>query len=160
MKRVIVLQGVSGSGKSHYARKLLQEYANDNPRIISTDDFFNIDTARSRDDYKFDPSKLGEAHAWCFCEYILALQGTADDFIIVDNTNASAEELSPYMLAASAFGAKAFIVRVDCDLEVAARRNVHNVPTNAISRQAERIRQSNDVIARRGWVLQFIDGDK
>jgi len=155
MKRVIVLQGVSGSGKTHFAKELLHTHATDHPRVISSDDYFTDSNG-----YKFDPSKLGLAHAWCFRSFVLALQGTADDFIIVDNSNASAEELSPYMLACAAFFAKATIVRVDCDLEVAAKRTTHNVPTNAISRQAARIRESNEVIARRGWELQFVNGEK
>jgi hypothetical protein len=64
------------------------------------------------------------------------------------------------VLAASAFGAKAFIVRVDCDLELAANRNTRNVPTHAIARQAERIRKTNELIAQRNWDLQFVDGGK
>lgn len=156
MKRVIVLQGFSGSGKTHFAKSLCKTHAKDHPRVISVDDFF-ID---HHGEYRFEPSRLGEAHAWTFYEYLLALQGTADDFIIVDNTNADACELSPYMLAAAAYHATATIVRVSCDLEVAAKRCTHNVPTNAISRQASRIRESNDVIARRGWELHFVNGEK
>jgi predicted kinase len=155
MKRVIVLQGVSGSGKTRHAKKLCREYARECPRVVSSDDFFLSPDGS----YHFDPSKLSEAHAWCFREYMLALQGTADDFIIVDNTNADACELSPYMLAASAFGAKAFIVRVDCDLELAANRNTHNVPTHAIARQAERIRKTNELIAQRNWDLQILKSE-
>ena len=159
MKQVIVLQGVSGSGKTAWATKLVEAETErtDEYRacIVSADDYFV-----SLAGYKFDPSKLGEAHASCFKTFLACLQREACELVIVDNTNASGEDLSPYMLAASAFGANATIVRVDCDLAIAAKRCVHNVPTNAISRQAEKIRLSNETIARRGWKLQFVDGDK
>ena len=154
MKRVIVLQGVSGSGKTHYAKKLISD--SKNPLLVSADNYLG---------HKFDPTKLGEAHALCFRIFVDELvHGGEDweehDLIIVDNTNTDACELAPYMLAASAFGVRAIIVRVDCDLEIASKRTRHNVPTNAISRQATRIRESNEVIARRGWELQFVNGEK
>lgn len=62
MRRVIVMSGVSGSGKSTHAEKLAK--VNDGT-IVSADQFFE-----RTDGYLFDPSKLGEVRAFCFRRFI------------------------------------------------------------------------------------------
>jgi predicted kinase len=127
MRKVIILSGISGVGKSTYAR--------DNfPGALrfSADDFFS----RSGE-YKFDPTKLGEAHANCFKRFLahLAIENV-DMTLVVDNSNCEAWEIAPYVLAANAFGWEHEIITLFVPwnkLEKCADRNIHGVLTNALS---------------------------
>jgi adenylate kinase family enzyme len=53
MKNLILLRGLPGSGKSTFAKQICNQH-------IEADMFFIQDG-----EYKFDASKLKEAHAWC-----------------------------------------------------------------------------------------------
>ena len=124
---MIILRGISGSGKSTYARENYPEEV-----ICSADDFFTVDG-----EYCFNPSMLSEAHTQCFRTAIFGLQSRLD--IVVDNTNTSIWEIAPYVLLAQAFGAEIEIIRVDCDPAVAAARNTHGVPSGAVFAMAARM---------------------
>lgn len=52
--------------------------------------------------------------------------------LVVDNTNLTAHEISPYYRLAQLFGWDVKIVRVHCDFETAAKRNTHGVPHDRI----------------------------
>lgn len=142
--KVIVLQGVSGSGKSTYGRKLAKEAEAKGAfvRTVSADNFF---VALGGGTYKFDPSKLGEAHALCLRTFINAMierwdgYFTNDSLVIVDNTNTTAVEIAPYMASAAAFGWDAEVHYVKCDPTVAAARNLHGVPEKSVRAMASRI---------------------
>lgn len=104
MGTVKVLSGISGSGKSVYAGRLL----NESPGVqVSADNFF----FDSQGDYNYDHTKIGEAHSWCFKAYIEFLEH-GSPLIVVDNTNTRTEDISPYMLGASAFGYDAEIITI------------------------------------------------
>lgn len=64
MNKVLILSGISGSGKSSYGASL------GNSCVVSTDHFFLDSSAQ----YRFDPFLLTQAHAECFREFIDALQ--------------------------------------------------------------------------------------
>ena len=51
-----------------------------------------------------------------------------DTVLLVDNTNLSAWEISPYVQVASAYEMPCQIVTMKCDPEVAFNRQVHGVP--------------------------------
>lgn len=141
MKQVIVLRGVAGSGKSHYCNYLktnaegLFNTSADNVKVVSADNFF---VKLGNGTYKFDPAKLSEAHAECFREFISALMSGVN-VVIVDNTNTTTMEISPYMLGASAYGYEAEVQTVQCDVELAASRNTHGVPLEGVKAMAERM---------------------
>lgn len=88
---VKILSGISGSGKSTYARR-------HRGVIVSADDYFVRDGA-----YRFNPARLSSAHATCFARYLGALDD-GHPLVIVDNTNTTAVEIAPYVLAAQAKG--------------------------------------------------------
>lgn len=140
-KQVIVLQGISGSGKTTYANELSEKWLEERDYewksiTVSADDYFvNL----GQGTYAFDPSKLSEAHAYCFRSFLNALE-EINALIIVDNTNTTAVEISPYMLAASAFGYDSKIIRINCDPKIAAARNRHGVPLRSIQAMADRIK--------------------
>ncbi len=132
MQKVIILSGVSGSGKSTYIEKLNL----DADYIVSADHYFMKDG-----EYKFDPTKLSEAHASCFRRFVRVLKYCAL-IVVVDNTNTTAVEIAPYVLGAQAFGWDVEIktIRVEENgLEECARKNKHGVSLGTIQAQHERI---------------------
>jgi len=98
-KKVIILSEISGSGKSTFAR--------DYPecKLFSADQFF-----LKEGQYKFDPSKLGQARADCFFRFIEFIRSDDPVLAIVDNT--TVEEIFPYMLGSQAYGYEAEIVTI------------------------------------------------
>jgi len=133
MKQVIILRGLPGSGKSTFAKNLKVDFSNVyRTEIVSADDFFTIALTG---EFKFDPTRIGDAHADCFRRYLQLLQ-TKIDRVIVDNTNTTRLEISPYVLAAEAFGYSHLIKYFPCSIEEASERNIHNVPIETIARMA------------------------
>lgn len=122
-KQVKVMRGIQGSGKSTYAKLLVQcaHEAGQKPLICSADNFFITDEG-----YKFDIEKLGEAHKWCMRVFLTALQ-EGYDMVVVDNTNINLEDLSPYVAVGQALGYDVEIIQVNTPPEIAAGRNVHGV---------------------------------
>ena len=146
MNKVVIMSGVSGSGKSTLARKMRDDFLitpqNDGSRSCKT---VSADTYFLRaGGYRFNLSELGNAHAECFYSFIQAMQNQESyNLIIVDNTNTTVEEISPYILGASAFGYEAELVTVlpsnTTNLERCAARNIHSVSLQSILAQYRRI---------------------
>lgn len=132
-KKVIILSGLPGSGKTYYADTLLRQWGTSRCRVVSADSFF----VNKHGDYNFDPMKIGEAHEWCFYRFLCAIGWGPDprsDLVIVDNTNLSAIEIAPYYLAGRSQGYEVVIQRVTCDPEVAFVRQRHGVPKEVFDR--------------------------
>lgn len=125
MGKVIILRGVSGTGKSTYCEAYINEAV-----VVSADHYF----INAKGEYKFDPNHLGDAHGLCLRTYVDHLQH-GDETIIVDNTNTSISEIAPYAALALAYGYELEIVTLLVDVEVAAARNVHNVPLETVRQQ-------------------------
>lgn len=142
-RRVIVLQGVSGAGKSQYTRHLRREYDNRGLgrffQVVSTDNYF---VRLGNGTYKFDHTKLGAAHDECFREFLDLIKLPEGVLrIVVDNTNTLTADAAPFMRAASAFGWDAEIHRIVCnDLKVAFTRNTHGVPEAGVVKMAEQMK--------------------
>lgn len=129
--RVILMAGVPGSGKSHYVNNKL---GLSRESVVSADNYF----VGSDGVYRFDPAKLGAAHGDCLRGFVSALMKGLET-VVVDNTNTTAIEMSPYVALAAAYGYEVEIVRVGCDPAVAAARNTHGVPERAVRAMAERL---------------------
>ena len=133
---VKILSGVSGSGKSTHARDLIKG-TDDMVEVVSADNYFMEDGQ-----YKFDPTKLSEAHAYCFIRFLEALQ-MRFALIIVDNTNTTAVEIAPYVLGAMAYHYDVEIITFTCqthdDVKVCAGRNSHGLPFDAVMNQHRRM---------------------
>jgi predicted kinase len=127
MHQLIIMQGLPGSGKSTWAKNHYPTAA-----VCSADDFFVVGG-----EYKFDPTKIGEAHKACFCRFLELVEGYP--IIVVDNTNPTLWELSPYIRVGEAKGYEVTVVRVKTDPETCASRNVHGVPRQVILGMAKRI---------------------
>lgn len=126
-RRAIIMRGISGCGKSTYVRK---HYPN--ATVVSADHYFERNGK-----YEFDRDKLGHAHGECFRKFTTALH-RGDPLIVVDNTNTRARELSHYYDAAINSGYEVTVVRLVCDPEKAAKRNVHQVPAEVVANMAGR----------------------
>jgi NEDD4-binding protein 2 len=132
---VIILRGISGSGKSTWVKNFRESNPDAKIEVASADDFF---VGCKTGEYKFDPSKLNEAHATCFEYFETLLRNRKPwavekcDYIIVDNTNTQLWEMSPYIALANLHNVPVRIIRMVCPEDVAATRNVHGVPLKAI----------------------------
>lgn len=134
-----------------------------NKVIVSADHYFEDP---STGEYRFDPSKLPQAHGACLRDFAHAVdkrRGTGDvvivrgvpgsgkstlalgdtklvaadrPVIIVDNTSVTVAEVAPYAALALAFGMKLTIITVKCDPKTAHGRNTHGVPLHAVERMA------------------------
>jgi adenylate kinase family enzyme len=122
MASLTLIRGVSGSGKSTHAKRLMAG----NPMCywLETDMYFN-----SEDDgvYRFDPSKLTEAHQWCVDEtkkyYDLGFD------VIVSNTFTRKWEMEKYLT-------------IDPNPQIiicqGRFQNTHGVPPEGVAKQLAR----------------------
>lgn len=130
MKKLIIIRGLSGSGKSTKAREL----AGNSGLILSADNYFTKEGK-----YEFKASLLPEAHALCKS---LANEAMASgrELVIIDNTNTRKWEYANYLEMASIYGYETEIQMVGnlTDTELYTKRNTHGVPKEAIERMAKR----------------------
>lgn len=127
MKTVIIMSGVSGSGKSTYVKHNFK-----GSTVCSADDFF-----MRNGKYSFDPNKLDEAHGFCLRKYARAL-ALDEQRIVVDNTNLTAEEIAPYYAMARAYGYEVELVTLWVHAKT-AERNVHGVPAKSLERMVSKL---------------------
>lgn len=176
---VIIMRGVSGGGKSTFAKRLasgrppsngeqlhllLREASEIDVRaIFSADDFFI-----EKGVYCFDRSRIGEAHADCLYRFVEFVRpdedGVCEKLAIVDNTNTTVGELAPYAAVAKAYGHEVHVVEVHLGNDAAVvgqKRNVHGVPLATTERQLRNIDQSRKFIKERyGTFHTLMTGDK
>ena len=133
---LVLVRGLPGSGKNTFAEKI-------SDIVISADDYFMVDG-----EYKFDGSKLGEAHADCLKRTKDALRDcNLNDIVVVANTFSQHWEMAPYLYMFDC-GAPDFMPNVSntvidlydngcCDTEL-FERNTHGVPLKNIQDMRER----------------------
>lgn len=148
MKKLIIMQGIPGSGKSYDAQK----HAGEDGVILSTDDFWCLNIAK---EYRFNPAQLGVAHSWNKDRCRKAMKDGIPT-IVIDNTNTVAREWHPYDQMAKQNGYEVsfasptsdwwnnIIPRIkdgsftDDDVQVFVEKNSHGVPADAIRKMMER----------------------
>jgi predicted kinase len=126
---VLVMQGQSGSGKSTLAEtfKSWFEALGFEVDICSTDDQFKIDGV-----YKFDPSKLAQAHAANVKKAEFGLDWGR--VVIIDNTNTQCWEAKPYVEMAKRYGVPVFFHRAEGNFQ-----NTHGVPSDKVAAMKARL---------------------
>lgn len=136
--KVLILRGVQGSGKSHFVDVYFKNedlwFTVVFTVVVSADHHFMKDGV-----YKFDISKLGEAHAACMRTFLEWMATKTVDILLVDNTNVTAWEIAPYVLVAQAFSCEVAVLTIHCDPKVAAARNLHGVPEEVVIRKHEQL---------------------
>lgn len=121
MKELFLLRGLPGSGKSTLAKSIEGMH-------IEADKYF-----MDGDEYKFDASKLKEAHAWC--QNAVRVWMGSQDRIIVSNTFTQAWEMEPYFDLAKEYGYRVYSLVVE---NRHGGKNIHNVPKEKIEEMAGR----------------------
>ena len=126
MKELILLRGLPGSGKSTIANLIWNEYA-----VCEADKYF-ID--KETDEYRFDVTKLKDAHEWCRNEVEIRMKDNQLNpqyypEIVVSNTFTQEWEMKPYFDLADKHGYKIFTVIVE---NRHGSDNIHGVPADKV----------------------------
>ena len=98
------MRGISGAGKSTYIKD------NFPTAIVCSADHFFI----NKDGYNFDQSFLGKAHQSCFKKFLSSIQQD-EALVVVDNTNVTSWQISPYYLAAETYGYEVQIIELQIE---------------------------------------------
>ena len=129
---LIILRGVSGSGKSTFADFLVDNlFLQFNPVHKFEADQWFVDN-----DEAWNPRYLQTAHEWCQAEVKKSLQ---EGYItVVSNTTTTKKELQPYIKIATDLNVQYFVIIADGDYQ-----NVHEVPNDKVLKQASRFDFNN-----------------
>ncbi len=116
-----IIRGLSGSGKSTYAKSLQIPY-------FEADMYF-----MDGDEYKFNPGRLEAAHQWCQQALHEALQSGVEA-VAVANTCITLKDLTSYLAFKDAYpGLRIVVVELKTQYE-----SVHNMSPEAMARQGRR----------------------
>jgi len=126
MKNLILVRGVSGSGKTTFASLLAPVYYR-----FTTDDFWHL----GGKGYNFDATKLSEAHEWNRARVEKVMTETAPDMIAVHNTFTTEREMKPYFELAEKYGYRVHTIIVE---NRHGGVNEHNVPQETLEKQKNR----------------------
>ena len=133
-----ILRGIPGSGKSTYA-KAVSSVIDWNPFmgdsvIASADNYF----VGSDGVYRYDPSKIRNAHAQCRDTFQRTIESDYGLTPIVDNTNSRLWEFAEYIRLAEENGYDVKVIRFNAPIETCIQRCVHGAPPEKIRQMAER----------------------
>lgn len=127
---LILVRGLPGDGKS----TLGQVLASFGARHVEADQFFCLSGQ-----YRFDPSKLHDAHTWCQDEVDYAMH---HDYrlIVVTNTFTRNREMAPYVELAKNNNYRYHVVTKESGYGTVglASRNIHNVLLETIDQMKHR----------------------
>lgn len=121
MQNLTIIRGVSGSGKSTHAKKLMG--TTENCIFLETDMFFYDNTG----EYNFNKSLIGYAHQWCAGNVARSLHLGYN--VIVANTFTQMWEMSKYLDLKNIFPELEICV-VELKTQFA---NIHGVPPDRIA---------------------------
>jgi len=140
MRKALIMVGIQGSGKSTLATKRIQEVVLAGGKVVyaSADDYMIEEDGI----YHFAIAKLGPAHRKCARTFNIGIIEDAE-LVVCDNTNCTVEEIAPYIAMARAWDYEVEIVRVNCDPEIAAKRNTHGVPLKGVKAKHRQFSANN-----------------
>lgn len=124
-KNLILIRGVSGSGKSTIAELFVSKN-----EVCSADDFFINEAG----EYKFDASKLKKAHEYCQTKCRLKMT-SEKPIIVVANTFTREWEMEEYYNLAKEFKYRVHSIIVENRHD---GKNIHGVPDEMIEAQKNR----------------------
>lgn len=121
-KRMILIRGVPGSGKTTLAKKMMQEYPNFNFKHYETDQWFMVS-----DKYVFDRTKLSEYHK--LCQEAVQNSCINSENVIISNTFVKKWEMRFYLDCANRYDYNVKVIICN-----ACHQNVHGVPEDVVER--------------------------
>jgi uridine kinase len=124
--KLICIAGNIGSGKSTYAKKLLESLPPKSGHFEA--DMFFMENGK----YKFDGSKIKNAHAWCKANVESYLIQNID--VIVSNTFTQLWEVQPYLDLAKKYNAEVIIYKMTKNYG-----NIHDIPDEVYDRMKTRL---------------------
>jgi hypothetical protein len=134
----VILRGLPGSGKSTFAKRLVERY---DFVQFEADDHFYVDG-----EYCFDPMRVADAHALVVRDALAHLQ--AGRRVVVANTHVRLWEM------AGIVGAATLSQRSYCFVDFTGRySNIHAVPEDVISAMNARYERAPDFMAGRVFTL-------
>jgi predicted kinase len=126
-KNLYILRGLPGAGKSTLAKNIGAVY-------FESDMFF-----MEGNEYKFNPTKLKDAHAWCQNQVRISMKNSnsklGDTRIAVANTFTQEWEMEPYIEMAKEYGFTVFTLIVE---NRHGGVNQHNVPNEVLDKMKDR----------------------
>jgi len=129
-KRVIILRGISGAGKSTYTSRHFP-----GAMVCSADQYFISPDGN----YKFDPKKLGSAHGSCKRKFKKALEAL-EPLVVVDNTNLRRADYKDYVRLAKDHGYEVYQVVLRTQY-----KNVHGVPESTLERMKKNFEVDTEI---------------
>ena len=126
MKKLILLRGLPGAGKSTFAKSISDALTGH----IEADMYFIQDG-----EYKFDASKLRQAHDWCQSQVEKWMVPQGLDDIIVSNTFTQEWEMEPYYKLAEENGYMVFSIIVENRHDGV---NIHGAPEDKLKQMKDR----------------------
>lgn len=136
IKKVFILRGLPGSGKSHWIAEHRKQFATIGTIVVSAD-FYHMEQCGLESKYVFKKEKAREAHNKALLGFVMSLQHKTP-VIYVDNTNISPWEISPFYRLAEVYGYEAEIVIMDVHVDVAKARQTHGVPNETYDEMEQR----------------------
>lgn len=133
---LLIVRGLPGSGKSTFAKGMIERNAYD--VMFEADDFFTDESGN----YQYDASKIKDAHKQCFANVEKALK--EGKRVIVSNTFTRLWEMEPYVNLA-----KQIDVPVSITTCTGVFRNVHDVSDDTMQRMKDRFEYDIDSLLRK-----------
>jgi len=135
MKKLILLRGLPGAGKSTFANCICNRYG-----ICEADKYFIGEDGV----YRFDGSKLKDAHKWCRDEVETRMKDNAVNpqfypEIVVSNTFTQEWEMEEYFKLAEQYGYTVFSIIVE---NRHGGVNEHGVPAEKLEQMRSRFQVS------------------
>jgi predicted kinase len=136
-KILYIVRGLPGSGKSTFAKSIVEQ-----DFLVCEADKYFVD--KSTGEYKFDPTKLKEAHKYCqdLVETYMKDSLVNSQWytrIAVSNTFTQEWEMEAYFGLAKKYGYKVFCLVVENKHQ---GQNIHGVPAEKILQMRERFQIS------------------
>lgn len=134
-----IVRGLPGVGKSTLASIMSTTHGG----VWRETDVWFVDEETL--EYKFDPAKLAEAHAWCQQDVREWLEAGADP-VIVSNTFLQEWEMAPYLDMAAKFNYAVIVIdmrRTTLTDEELAERSVHGLGAEKIATMRRKFSHGN-----------------